>query len=309
MATSRVPPFKNEARRVRGLTTFSAPDPWNDNQQGSFRLDEYEIEPPQSNPLSSAALALRGRPLVCALQSDLDSGPHFVPQSLSELWKSKHVPDAALPQLAWSFPQPLNQWDFILVRATDAFSRLIWLTRAPWLIFLAVLVARNLFTDRPAWTTAESAWLAATLFCLAAGEILYLSLRRRLRAQTSWVLQACSALRERERTTERNHYKLGHAHAAAGRLAAALKEYRQALSFELRAVPELDDASLRSDVEQQKRDLERAVHFLRGLNTASSGVAKDEVEAVLELAADRQKALDEIIATLAAADEYRGKQR
>jgi len=113
--------------RVKTEVSFTAEDPWNQNRRATFTLDDYVLGPRGMTPgpnVKPAVDYLRG------IRSSLDSAERMLPESLSELWRTKRVPAEALPALLKELEPTLKESDFKLVlhnKAMHIMLALAWM--------------------------------------------------------------------------------------------------------------------------------------------------------------------------------------
>jgi hypothetical protein len=100
---------KLEPRRLRTLETFEAPDPWNGGAPAAFDLDLHKLMPKRARVVREGSFWGKD---VYALRSKGDGADRFLPESLSELWKTRRVATGALPRLLAEVEPGLRPGDF-----------------------------------------------------------------------------------------------------------------------------------------------------------------------------------------------------
>jgi len=96
-----------EPRRLRTVDSFEAADPWNGGAPAAFDLDLHRMVP------KGAGEGVEWGKEVHALRSKLDGVDRFLPESLTELWKTGRAPAGALPRLLAEIQPSLRSGDFV----------------------------------------------------------------------------------------------------------------------------------------------------------------------------------------------------
>jgi hypothetical protein len=104
--------------RVKTATSFTAEDPWNQGHRSSFKLEEYLLMLSGSTVTESTKAT--GTDFLRAIRSEADGVERRLPDSLSELWRSKRVPAEALPRLLKEAEPSLKSGDYAVVLRNKA---------------------------------------------------------------------------------------------------------------------------------------------------------------------------------------------
>jgi hypothetical protein len=122
--------------RVKTAASFTANDPWNQNRPTTFKLEEY-LQMMKDTPLPETTKAT-ATDFRRALVSEIDGVQHWLPDSLSELWRRKLVASEALPRLLSEAEPTLKGSDYTVFLRNKA----LWITIAVrTLICAGVVVA------------------------------------------------------------------------------------------------------------------------------------------------------------------------
>jgi hypothetical protein len=104
--------------RVKTAASFTAVDPWNQDRVTSFKLDEYLLMLGGASVKESTKAT--GTDFKRALRSEIDGVERWLPDSLSELWRTKRVPTEALPRLLKEAEPSLKPGDYAVVLRNKA---------------------------------------------------------------------------------------------------------------------------------------------------------------------------------------------
>lgn len=107
-----------EPIRVKTAASFTTDDPWNPGRRSSFQLEEYLLL--FSNAKVTESTKATGTDFKRALRSSTDSVEHWLPDSLSELWRSQQVPAEALPRLLKEAEPTLKRGDYTVLLRNKA---------------------------------------------------------------------------------------------------------------------------------------------------------------------------------------------
>jgi hypothetical protein len=104
--------------RVKTAASFTAEDPWNQGRRSSFKLEEYLLL--LGNASVTEFTKATGSDFKRALRSEIDGIERWLPDSLSELWRSKQVSTDALPRLLKEAEPTLKSGDYAVVLRNKA---------------------------------------------------------------------------------------------------------------------------------------------------------------------------------------------
>jgi hypothetical protein len=99
--------------RLKTETTFTAEDPWNQNQRAQFFVDAYvmALKGTKPRPRPEAKPPLVGS-FFYGIRSEIDGQERMLPESLTYLWRNNRVPLEALPRLLKEMQPSLRKTDF-----------------------------------------------------------------------------------------------------------------------------------------------------------------------------------------------------
>ena len=92
--------------------TFVAADPWNGGKSSQFTIEYYKIVRPDWGRAYGARLAKRHGADLYNIRSSAGGPSHRLPESLTELWRSKHVATEAIPELLHDLQPSLRKYDY-----------------------------------------------------------------------------------------------------------------------------------------------------------------------------------------------------
>jgi hypothetical protein len=171
-----------DASRSELLKTFSASNPWDADQRGTFEIYRHVMG--GLMPLHAAADE-RSRIQSYWLRSQADGASRPLPDALAALWLADKVPTERLPQLLKGLEPQLGRSDFLTHQALNPIQRAIrrW---APFVfaLFVIALGVSSIGSDPgTGWT------MIAVGVVVAAGSWLFgrrFSSRRR--RQEEWIM-------------------------------------------------------------------------------------------------------------------------
>jgi hypothetical protein len=97
--------------RVKTEASFTAEDPWNQNQRSPFTVEAYMLTYLGAAPKARAVKAFKG-PYRFGIRSDADGVERMLPECLAHLWHDHRVPADALPRLLKEMTPMLKKSDF-----------------------------------------------------------------------------------------------------------------------------------------------------------------------------------------------------
>jgi len=103
---------------VKTVASITTNDPWNPGRRSSFKLEEYLLL--FSNAKVTESTKATGSDFMRALRSETDNVEHWLPDSLSELWRSQKVSAEALPRLLKEAEPTLKRGDFAVILRNKA---------------------------------------------------------------------------------------------------------------------------------------------------------------------------------------------
>jgi hypothetical protein len=183
--------FKNHPRPVLVGTgeTFVAADPWNKGESAQFTVECYKIIRPDWGRAYGARLAKVHGVDLYKFRSSAGGPSRPLPESLTELWRSKRVATESIPQLLHDLQPSLCKYDyyrFLHHRIFEWAGAIYSLCLLGVMIFLLIAIPNE----------AAGAIFAPLTFGLLALASLFVSIfiprrfRNRCRQQMEWIL-AC----------------------------------------------------------------------------------------------------------------------
>jgi hypothetical protein len=174
--------------------TFMAADPWNGGQSSQFTVEFYKTVPKGMGREYGARMAkLHGVDLF-NIRSSASGPSHRLPDSLTDLWRSKRVATEALPRLLHELQPSLRKYDYYRILHHRRFE---W-GGALYALFVFGIMILFLISFPNEAAGERLGTLSIGLLALA---ILFLSfllprrLRNRCRRQMEWILAQENARR------------------------------------------------------------------------------------------------------------------
>jgi hypothetical protein len=130
--------------RVKTAASFTTEDPWNLGRRSAFRLNEYLLL--FSNAKVTELTKATGSDFKRALLSEADNVEHWLPDSLSELWRSKQVSAEALLRLLKEAEPTLKQDDYAIIlrnKARTLLAGLSTLICLGFMVFVGIGMAND----------------------------------------------------------------------------------------------------------------------------------------------------------------------
>lgn len=153
-------------KRVRTVKNFAAPNPWQNNQAERWSVEAYVMvnsdHAEHFVPPTKPNRWLHGAE-VHGIRSDSDGRNHLLPASLDELWKTKQVPDEALPRLLHAVEPQLKRRDFRPqggVKAMIVFSAIFFLIACALMGFVLFGLSDNDYASIQELKTTNEEWFA-----------------------------------------------------------------------------------------------------------------------------------------------------
>ena len=179
--------------RVKTAATFTAEDPWNQGRRSSFKLNEYLLL--FSGTAVTESTKATGTDFKRALLSEIDSIERWLPDSLSELWRTKQVPTEALPLLLKEAEPTLKSGDYTVVLRNKARWLLVVLNTVVVLAFITFMVVGFVNDEGEVLPKIGGVLLVAAISWL----ILYFAYYRtwfRRKRQMKWFLERAESARK-----------------------------------------------------------------------------------------------------------------
>ena len=179
--------------RVKTAATFTAEDPWNQKRSSSFKLNEYLLL--FAGAAVTESTKATGTDFKRALVSEIDGVERWLPDSLSELWRTRQVPAEALPRLLKEAEPTLKNGDYTVVLRNKARWLLVALNTLVFLAFIAFMVVGFVSDEGQVLPKIGGVLLVAAISWL----ILYFSYYRtwfRRKRQMKWFLERAEAARK-----------------------------------------------------------------------------------------------------------------
>jgi hypothetical protein len=192
--------LKNRPKRVLVGTgeNFVAADPWNARESAEFTLEYYKISRTDWGRAYAAHMTELHGVDSYSIRSSIGGASHRLPDSLTELWRSKRVAMEAIPELLHELQPSLCQYDYYGILHHRRFE---W----AGVFYSLFLFGMAIFFLIAIPNEAIGAIFAPLSFGLLALGILFLSLllprlsRSRCRKQMEWILA-----RESRKDTQRS---------------------------------------------------------------------------------------------------------
>jgi hypothetical protein len=132
------------------VTSFSAPDPWNDNRPALMTLSVYRMTNDRYSGLlanqsadaiktASSGTALKINE-VLGVRSSVDGRYHMLPIAITRLWEKKAVRTEDLPRILVEAERGLPTSDYFSVRSNSGMKAAVWLMCGLGLLMFALSV-------------------------------------------------------------------------------------------------------------------------------------------------------------------------
>jgi hypothetical protein len=171
----------------RTLAMFVAADPWRNNLQIEFRLEEYALMPPGSANQEFVGFLLAGSRVL--LRTPLDGTQRSLPAALVELWRVGKVPAGRIPDLLHPIESSLDEGDYDLSPPPSLKSQ--------GKLFAGLFVTVTLLVAFIAWYEQQQIPVLlmpgigalSALFLIGAVAFAGWPVRSRRKSQTKWLLR------------------------------------------------------------------------------------------------------------------------
>ena len=181
---------------LQTLASFEASDPWEGNRPASFCLEDYVLIAAALGPVKPLApdsLRVKMMEHRFAVRSQPGGQPHFLPESLLNLYRSKQIPLQELPRiLAGLEPglrKPHDYYESSRAWTTLWGNRLLGVLALAgllyWLVQILLEDASQRNSDLRSWGLLVCLWVAV---CVPI-ELVYGRRARRRAEQKRWALE------------------------------------------------------------------------------------------------------------------------
>jgi hypothetical protein len=173
--------------RVKTEGSFTAEDPWNQNQRTSFTIEAYILAPKGAKP--KAGTTTVGTNLY-GIRSEVDGVEHMLPESLAHLWRKNRIPAEALPRLLKEMGPMLKKTDFRFQVLTKVYTVMQYVVTSLFALLLLGLAAVIGFSGFSAADMVTGVIIVAVmgLFCAGVLYLMFFRPRSRRRRQMDWAL-------------------------------------------------------------------------------------------------------------------------